>query len=180
MRYIHDEKQKGSVEQPLGIAVRIFGRGIFMTRKWVVLLVVLSLIGIVLMSGCTSQPTTPTTTTKPTGTSTQKTQSIGDITAKPTTQVTIPVNGVFIKVSYLGGYNGTYGVNGVMQKVRNSGENKPPYEITNATGNVSATFTKGDGSTKHAITVELWKDGKLVKSATNSTPFGTVSIIYKI
>jgi hypothetical protein len=151
-----------------------------MTRKWVAIFVILSLIGIVLMSGCTSQPSTPMATTKPTGTSTQKTQSIGDITAKPTTQVTIPVKGVFVKVSYIGGYNGSYGMNGVIQKVKNSGENKPPYEITNATGNVSATFTKEDGSTKHAITVELWKDGKLVKSATNSTPFGTASIIYKI
>jgi len=150
-----------------------------MTRKWVVIFVILSLIGIVLMSGCTSQPSTPQAP-NPTGTSTQKTQSIGDITAKPTTQVTIPVTGVFVKVNYIGGYNGMYGMNGVMQKVKNSGENKPPYEITNATGNVSATFTKEDGSTKHAITVELWKDGKLVKSATNSTPFGTASISYTI
>jgi hypothetical protein len=73
-----------------------------------------------------------------------------------------------------------YGMNGALQKVKNSGENKPPYEIINATGDVSATFTKEDGSTRHAITVELWKDGKLVKSATNQTPFGTASINYKI
>ena len=111
---------------------------------------------------------------------TQQTQAIGNITVKPTTLVTIPVKGVFVKVSYLGGYNGMYGMNGALQKVKNSGENKPPYEIINATGDVSATFTKEDGSTRHAITVELWKDGKLVKSATNQTPFGTASINYKI
>jgi hypothetical protein len=178
MRYIHDEKQKGSVEQPLGIAVRIFGRGIFMNKKWVVLLVVLSLVGIVVLSGCVGQQSTPQTTTKPTGSSTQQTQVSGTLTVKPTTQVTIPVTGVFVKVSYIGGFNGTYGMNGAMQQVKNSGNRL--YEITNATGNVTATFYKQDGSTKHDITVELWKNGKLLTSAKNSTPFGKASINYKL
>jgi hypothetical protein len=66
----------------------------------------------------------------------------------------------------------------VMQKVRNSGIRL--YEITNATGNISATFIKEDGSTKHDITVELWKDGKSLTSAKNSTPFGKASINYKL
>ncbi len=148
-----------------------------MTRKWVVIFVILTLVGIVLISGCTSQPSTTQTTTKPTGTSTQQTLST-NLTVKPTTQVTIPVTGVFVKVSYIGGFSGTYGANGVMQKVRNSGTRL--YEITNETGNVSATFIKEDGSTKHDITVELWKNGKSLTSARNSTPFGTASIIYKL
>jgi len=148
-----------------------------MTRKWVVIFVILTLVGIVLISGCTSQPSTPQTTTKPTGSSTQQTLST-NLTVKPTTQVTIPVTGVFVKVSYIGGFSGTYGANGVMQKVRNSGTRL--YEITNETGNVSATFIKEDGSTKHDITVELWKNGKSLTSARNSTPFGTASINYKI
>jgi hypothetical protein len=154
-----------------------FQRGIFMIRKWVVVLVVLSLVGIVLISGCTSQPSTPQVTTKPTGSSTQQTLP-GNLTIKPTTQVTIPVTGVFVKVSYLGGFNGTYGMNGSMQKVTNSGDRL--YEITNATGNVTATFYKLDGSTKHDITVELWKNGKSLTSAKNSSPFGKASINYKL
>jgi len=149
-----------------------------MNRKWVVLFVVLSLVGIILISGCTSQQSTPQVTTKPTGSSTQQTQVSGTLTVKPTTQVTIPVTGVFVKVSYIGGFAGTYGVNGVMQKVRNSGDRL--YEITNATGNVSATFNKEDGSTKHDIMVELFKNGKSLVSAKNSTPFGIASINYKI
>jgi len=149
-----------------------------MNRKWVVLFIVLSLVGIILISGCTSQQSTPQVTTKPTGSSTQQTQVSGTLTVKPTTQVTIPVTGVFVKVSYIGGFAGTYGVNGVMQKVRNSGDRL--YEITNATGNVSATFNKEDGSTKHDITVELFKNGKSLVSAKNSTPFGIASINYKI
>jgi len=166
------------VGQPQGIAERIFGRGFFMIRKWVVLFVVLSLVGIVVLSGCVGQQSTPQTTKVPTGSSTQKTQEPGNQTVKPTTQVTIPVTGVFVKVSYLGAFNGTYGMNGAMQQVKNSGDRM--YEIINATGNVTATFYKQDGSTKHDITVELWKNGKSLTSAKNTTPFGKASITYKL
>ena len=150
-----------------------------MIRKWVVVLVVLSLMGIVLISGCTSQQSTPQVTTKPTVSSTQQTKVSGTLTIKPTTQVTIPVTGVYVQVSYLGGFSGTYGVNNVMIKpTPNSGVKL--YEITNATGNVSATFKKDDGSTNHEITIELWKNGKSLTSAKNSTPFGTASINYTL
>lgn len=158
-----------------GIAAGIFRRGICMNRKWVVVLVVLSLIGIVMLSGCLGDQSTPPTTTAPTGT---KTQVPVNITVKPTKEVTIPVTGVFVKVSYIGGFSGTYGMNNETQNVRNSGDKL--YEIINATGNVSATFKKEDGSTKHDITVELFKNGKSLVSAKNSTPFGTASINYKL
>ncbi|MDD1700691.1 MAG: hypothetical protein LUQ04_07845 [Methanoregula sp.] len=149
-----------------------------MIRKWVVFFVVLSLAGIVVLSGCVSQESTPQTTTVPTGSSTQQTQVSGTLTVKPTIQVTIPVKGVFLKVSYLGSFNGTYGMNGVMQKARDSGDKV--YEITNATGTFTATFYKLDGSTKHDLTVELWKNGKSLTSAKNSTAFGKVSISYSV
>lgn len=147
-----------------------------MIRKWAVLFVVLSLA--VVLSGCVSEQSTSQTTTVPTGSGTQQTQVSGTLTVKPTTEVTIPVTGVFVKVSYLGSFNGTYGVNGVMQKARDSGDRV--YEITNATGDFTATFYKLDGSTKHDLTVELWKNGKSLTSAKNSTPFGMVSISYKV
>jgi hypothetical protein len=146
-------------------------------RKWIAVLVVLSLVGIVVLSGCVGQQPTPTTTTAPTGSKTP-TQGPVNLTVKPTKQVTIPVTGVVVKVSYLGGFSGTYGANNVMSKVQNSGDKV--YEITNATGDISATFKKEDGSTKHEISVELFRDGKSVASAKNSTPFGIVSINYKI
>lgn len=152
-----------------------------MSRKLVLLLVVLSLVGIVLLGGCVSQQSTPPTTTVPTVSGTQPTsvtQVSGTQTVKPTVQVTIPVTGVFVKVSYLGAFNGTYGMNGAMQQVKNSGDRV--YEITNATGNVTATFYKQDESTTHDITVGLWKNGVSLTSAKNSTPFGKVSISYKV
>jgi len=160
---------------------RYVQRGINMSRKLVVLLVVLSLVGIVVLSGCVSQQSTPPTTTVPTVSSTQPTsvtQVSGTQTVKPTVQVTVPVTGVFVKVSYLGSFNGTYGLNGAMQQVKNSGDRV--YEITNATGTVTATFYKQDESTTHDITVELWKNKVLLTSAKNSTPFGKVSISYSV
>jgi len=149
-----------------------------MSRKLVLLLVVLSLVGIVVLSGCVGQQSTPPTTTVSTVSSTQPAQVSSTQTVKPTVQVTIPVTGVFVKVSYLGSFNGTYGMNGAMQQVKNSGDRV--YEVTNATGSVAAIFYKQDESTTHDITVELWKNKVLLTSAKNSTPFGKVSISYVV
>ena len=146
-----------------------------MDNKWVLIFVVLFLAGIVVTSGCVSQQPTPQTTTVPSATQTGTGTTIPTI--KQPTPVIIPVTGLFVKVSYLGGFNGTYGINGVMQKVRNSGDRL--YTIDSATGNVTATFSKEDRSS-HALTVEIWKDGKLKISAVNSTAFGTASVTYQI
>ena len=159
-------------------------------KSWVSIAAVAGIIAVVAIalvffmgSGNTSdQSLSGKTTPMPSGFSTQVTQVSGtgapQTTIKVPTTVSIPVTGVFVKISYIGGFSGTYGVNGVMQKVRNSGDRL--YEITNTTGNVSATFNKEDGSTRHDITVELWKNGKSLTSAKNSTPFGTASINYTL
>ena len=159
-------------------------------KPWVIIAVIVGILAVVVIalvffmgSGNTSDQSLPVKTTPlPSGSSTQVTQVSGtgvpQTTIKVPAMVSIPVTGVFVKVSYIGGFSGTYGVNGAMQKVRNSGDRL--YEITNATGNVSATFNKEDGSTKHDIMVELFKNGKSLVSAKNSTPFGIASINYKI
>jgi len=146
-------------------------------NKWVLLFAVLFLAGIVVTSGCVGQQPTPPTTTTPSGTQTQVTGGTTFPTVKPTTPVIIPATGVFVKVSYIGGFNGTYGVNDVTQKVRNSGDRL--YTIENATGTVTATFYKEDKSS-HALTAEIWKDGRLLTSAANSTAFGKVSVTYQV
>lgn len=151
------------------------GRQDSMDNKWVLIFVVLFLAGIVVTSGCVSQQPTPQTTTVPSATQTGTGTTIPTI--KQPTPVIIPVTGLFVKISYLGGFNGTYGINGVMEKVRNSGDRL--YTIDSATGNVTATFSKEDRSS-HALTVEIWKDGKLKISAVNSTAFGTASVTYQI
>lgn len=159
-------------------------------KPWVTIAIVAGIIAVVAIalvffmgSGNTSEQSLPGKTTPlPSGSSTQVTQVSGtgasQMTIKVPATVSIPGTGVFVKVSYIASFSGTYGVNGVMQKVRNSGDRL--YEITNSTGNVTATFTKEDGSAKHEITVELWKNGKSLTSAKNSTPFGKVDISYAL
>jgi hypothetical protein len=176
------KENKKEDETTPGIVRSSFSKRVPMRRKLLVLFVILSLTGVVLLSGCVGQQPTPPATTAPTGSSTQTqapvTQVSGNQTIKPTVQVTIPATGVFVKVSYLGTFNGTYGMIGALQQVTNSGDRV--YEITNATGNVTATFYKQDESTTHDITVGLWKNGVSLTSAKNSTPFGKVSISYKV
>jgi hypothetical protein len=159
-------------------------------KPWVTIAIVAGIIAVVAIalvffmgSGNTSDQSLPVKTTPlPSGSGTQGAQVSGtgvpQMTIKTPATVSIPVTGVFVKVSYNGGFSGTYSVNGEMQKVRNSGDRL--FEITNLTGNVMATFTKEDGSTNHEIIVELWKNGNSLTSAKNSTPFGTVSINYTL
>jgi hypothetical protein len=128
----------------------------------------------------TSAQITQTTqaTQVPSGTSAQSTPSSG-VSIKPelikeAPTVTVPGNGVFIRVSYIGGFAGTYGINGEMVTERNSGERVFPLNAS--TGAVSATFHKEDGSTRHEIVVEIYKNGKALKSAKNTSAYGEVSV----
>ncbi len=89
-----------------------------------------------------------------------------------------PASGVFVKVSYLGGFSGSYGMNGVMTKARDSGDKI--YTLDNATGTVSATFQKDDGSTRHDLSVEIWNNGKAVKIGKTSDAHGSVSVSYTL
>jgi len=121
-----------------------------------------------------STPAQPTQGTS--GSSAQSTpvQGINPELIKEAPTETVPGTGAFVKVSYIGGFAGTYGINGEMVTVRNSGERVLPLNAT--TGAVSATFHKEDGSTNHEIVVEIYKDGKALKFAKNSSAFGEVSV----
>ena len=156
-------------------------------KPWVTIAMIVGILAVVVIalvffmgSGNTSNQSLPVkTTSTPSGATTQAGGTGSpQMTIKVPTTAIIPATGVFVKVSYLGGFSGTYGVNGVMQNVKNSGERM--YEITNATGNVSASFKKEDRSSNHEIIVELWKNGASIISAKNSTPFGTASINYSL
>lgn len=97
---------------------------------------------------------------------------------KEQTTAAVPEQGVYVKVSYLGSFSGTYGAGDTKETVRDSGERA--YLIENPSGTVSASFKKQDGSTKHEMTVEIWKDGKAVKFGRNASAYGQVSINYPL
>ena len=128
------------------------------------------------------QSTSTQVTQAPSGTSAQLTAvsgtGINTVSIKEAPTEAVPGTGAFIKVSYIGGFAGTYGINGEMVTVRNSGERVLPLNAT--TGVVSATFHKEDGSINHEIVVEIYKDGKALKFAKNSSAFGEASVKYQI
>jgi hypothetical protein len=88
--------------------------------------------------------------------------------------VTVPSEGVYVRVNYIGGFSGEYGMEGNMTEMRNSGDRY--FVVENATGTVSAVFHKEDASTRHAITVEIYQDGRSLQSASNSTAYGEAAV----
>ena len=95
------------------------------------------------------------------------------IVAETTTQP-VPPTGVQVHVNYIGGYKGTYGMPSDLQTVQSSGDRY--FEIVNATGSIQASFQKLDSSTKHAMTVEIYKNGKLLTQGSVSLGYGTVTL----
>jgi len=164
-------------------------------KPWVTIAAVVGIIAVVIIAlvffigggntggpGTAGQSSPSQSAQVPSGSSAQSTAASGtgikpeSIKEAPTE--TVPGTGAFVKVSYIGGFAGIYGINGEMVTVRNSGERVLPLNAT--TGAVSATFHKEDGSTRHEIVVEIYKDGKALKFAKNSSAFGEVSVNYQI
>lgn len=124
----------------------------------------------------------PSATETPSGSSTVSTTPSGplsntgvaSITVKETTAPTVPVSGVWVMISYIGSYKGTYGMSSDLQKVESSGSRL--FEVVNATGTVQADFEKKDSSTKHEISVAIYKDGTLLKSDATTESYGKVSV----
>jgi len=105
--------------------------------------------------------------------------TIDPATIKEQTTVSVPGEGVFVKVSYLGSFSGQYGMEGEMLSVKDSGERL--YEIENANKTISAMFRKTDSSIKpHELVVEIWENGKVLKFGKNTSPNGEVSIDYTL
>jgi zinc-ribbon domain len=98
---------------------------------------------------------------------------IASITVVATQAPDIPQTGVQVHISYIGGWTGSYGVLSDLQKLTWSGDRVE--EIVNATGVVQASFAKQDSS-KHTLTVEIYKNGKLITSDTTSDANGKVTV----
>ena len=110
-------------------------------------------------------PTIVSTTPMPSGT-------FVSITERPA--VIVPSEGVYVHINYLGGWKGLYGMPSALQNVTNSGDRF--YLVENATGTVQASFEKLDGTTKHALVVEIIKNGNLLKSGNTSAGFGKITL----
>jgi len=88
-------------------------------------------------------------------------------------EVTVPTTGVWVRVNYLGAWTGTYGKAGSLVKVADSGLRQ--YQVENPTGSIQASFRKDD-STSHDLTVEIYRNGAVIKRGNTTLPRGTVDI----
>ena len=92
-----------------------------------------------------------------------------------TTPVPVPAKGVWVRVSYLGMWSGSYGTADALQTVTNSGEYL--YEVPNPNRTILATFKRADTSTRpHELVVEIYKNGALIKRGNTTVPQGSVDI----
>ncbi len=133
------------------------------------------ILGFVLMSGCMN--TTPTGVATPTQTVTETPATVTAtpaLTLKITPEPTIPAEGVYVHVQYLGGFQGTYGMPTALQEVTSSGDRY--YQVVNGTGTVQATFAKLDDSVNHTLVVEILNNGRILASGNSSESFGNVRI----
>jgi hypothetical protein len=163
-------------------ASRMPGKKVFVAIGVIILIIVLAMAGVVfvypMISGIgTSIPgsatVVPTTTSIPVTTSTPV-SSEPIVIPVATTAPAVPATGVYAHISYIGGWKGTYGMPTVLHSVTNSGDQF--FEIENATGPVQVTAEKLDGSTKHELVVEIYKNGGLLTTGKTSEGFGKVTV----
>lgn len=106
------------------------------------------------------------------------TPAITPVRTEPT-PVIIPSDGVYVRVSYLGAWRGSYGVAGAQLSAVQSGD--VSLKVENATGMVQASFRKDDSSTRpHELVVEIYRNGALVKRGVTTEPKGQVEISVNI
>jgi hypothetical protein len=132
-------------------------------------------LGFLLMSGCTN--TTPVGIASPTPTVTILPATVSatpTFTVKVTPVPTVPAEGVYVHIKYLGGFTGTYGMPTALQPVTSSGDRY--YPVENATGTVQASITKLDDSIKQTLIVEILNNGRILTSGNTTAANGNIRV----
>ena len=170
---IHGRRRGRSPEIPWLLVATIVGIVVVVVAA---LFFASGLLGSSSSSGQTSSGSTVKTsaTSAAASSSGSSSSSTSSIVIATTTPVTVSGSGVSVKVDYVGSYSGTYTTNGETTKIKNSGTRV--FEITNATGTVTAVVQKSDNTATHALTVGIYKDGTLLKSDSTSTAYGNVTV----
>ena len=88
----------------------------------------------------------------------------------------IPSTGTYVRVSSFGGWEGSYGAVPAIWAVKGSGDMIYKVDDTSdSAAPVNAVFTE-DNTTGGDLTVELYRNGQLIKSGNTDTPSGSVTL----
>jgi hypothetical protein len=93
------------------------------------------------------------------------------------TEVTIPPDGVWVRVSYAGAFAGTFGTGGNLQEYADSGDRF--RQIPTENGTAYASFQKQDGSGQELV-VAIYKNGVLITRKATTAPMGMVDILVNV
>ena len=88
--------------------------------------------------------------------------------------VTVPAEGVYVHIKYLGSFKGTYGIPSDLLTVTSSGDRY--YPVENATGIVQASIAKLDSTTRQSLLVEILRDARVLTSGNTTAGFGKVTL----
>jgi hypothetical protein len=123
----------------------------------------------------TTLTTVPTPVPATVATPTVTTAATAPVTTAPTAapQLLIPKTGVWVQVKYDGPFSGSAGAPGRFINITGTGDMVRQLSVKNEI--VSATIQKQDNTGKK-LTVEVYSEGKLIKSGSVVAPKGTVTI----
>jgi hypothetical protein len=113
----------------------------------------------------------PTTIVAPDITTTAMVMATPPVPAAP--KAVVPETGVWVRVTYEGSYSGTGGAPTRIRDITGTGDHF--YQLAAKDELVIVTIQKQDNSGKK-MTVEIYNEGKLLKSGSVSSPKGTVAI----
>jgi hypothetical protein len=88
-------------------------------------------------------------------------------------KISIPVNGVWVRVYYPGDFSGSIGGQGISTPIKSTGDQL--YEIPANVGIVEGTIEKNDGSVGRMV-IEVYKDRNLISQMETRTPEGLIDI----
>jgi hypothetical protein len=130
------------------------------------------------VTSTTAVPTpVPTLAPTPVATLTETSTPVptAQVTAIPPTQIQnpIPQSGVWVRVIYDGNFAGSVGAPGRFREI--AGSKEQFFQIPAKDEVVTASVTKADNS-GNPLTVEIYNEGKMLKTATITKPKGTLDL----
>ncbi len=169
-------KQRGSAAQKNRMAVA----AVVVAAIVIALVAGVYLFAPSLVGGGTSVPPAPTAdqTTSPTPVlTTVATPAVTPPSTAPTVTTTpvvlIPQTGVWIQVKYDGSYSGYAGAPGRFRDIAGTGDHF--YQLP-AKDEIVTVMIQKDDNTGRKLTVELYNNGKLIKSGSVTAPAGIVNL----